>query len=424
MDALFGLSMNTIMIVLVVMLAVCLAFVAFVALTNRIVFMMGLRNIPRRVAQTVLIVIGLMLSTVIITAAFATGDTVDYSVTKQTYDLLGHADVLLDGETGTLQPGQQDTNEIPGAGYQRFLDVADGTTFESIDGYAGVLYEPVPVIDTRTGLSEPAVAFSGVDADRLEAFPDIIDASSGEVLDVDNLADDEVYLNETAANELDADVGDPLQTFIFSQPLDPKVTAIVRDTGVAGGGDLAEPQGMVTSLDRLHELFGHDDVSLILVSATGGARPDLAVVDAAALEIEGLIEANNLNLEISDTKRDFVEEAESIGNFMTTFFLLLGLFSIGAGILLILMIFVMLAAERKSEMGMSRAIGMKRGQLVQMFVSEGGAYDIGSAFVGVFIGILVAFALTTAASAIFSTFGFTFTPHVTLRTAVVSFCLG
>ena len=424
MDALFGLSMNTIMIVLVVMLAVCLAFVAFVALTNRIVFMMGLRNIPRRTSQTVLIVIGLMLSTVIITAAFATGDTVDYSVTKQTYDLLGHADVLLDGETGTLQPGQQDTNEIPGAGYQRFLDVADGTTFESIDGYAGVLYEPVPVIDTRTGLSEPAVAFAGVDADRLEAFPDIIDASSGEVLDVDNLADDEVYLNETAANELDADVGDPLQTFIFSQPLDLKVTAIVRDTGVAGGGDLAEPQGMVTSLDRLHELFGHDDVSLILVSATGGARPDLAVVDDAALEIEGLIEANNLNLEISDTKRDFVEEAESIGNFMTTFFLLLGLFSIGAGILIILMIFVMLAAERKSEMGMSRAIGMKRGQLVQMFVSEGGAYDIGSAFVGVFIGILVAFALTTAASAIFSTFGFTFTPHVTLRTAVVSFCLG
>ena len=59
---------------------------------------MGLRNIPRRASQTTLIVIGLMLSTMIITAAFTTGDTVDYSITKQTYDLFGHADILLDGE--------------------------------------------------------------------------------------------------------------------------------------------------------------------------------------------------------------------------------------------------------------------------------------------------------------------------------------
>ena len=62
--------------------------------------MLGLRNIPRRMSQTVLIIIGLMLSTVIITAAFTTGDTVDYSITKQTYDQLGHADIILDGEVG------------------------------------------------------------------------------------------------------------------------------------------------------------------------------------------------------------------------------------------------------------------------------------------------------------------------------------
>ncbi len=416
--------MDTIMIVLLVLLGICLAFVLFVAVTNRIVFLMGLRNIPRRVSQTVLIVLGLMLSTVIITAAFVTGDTVDYSVTKQTYDLLGHADILLDGETGAIQAEGEDTNEIPGAEYQRFLEAADAAELENVDGYLGILYEPVPVINTRSGLSEPAVAYSGVDSDRMEAFPDIVDVTSGEVLSVDDLADDEVYLNQTAADELGAEVGDPIQTFIFNEPLDLRVAAIVRDTGVAGGGNLAEPQGMVTSLDRLHELFGHDEVTLILVSATGDSRPDLAVVDAAALEIESLIATNELNLEISDTKRDFVEDAEEIGNFMTTFFLLLGMFSIGAGILLILMIFVMLAAERKSEMGMARAVGMKRGQLVQMFVSEGGAYDLGAAFVGVLIGILVAFALTTIASSIFATFGFTFTPHVTLRTAVVSFCLG
>jgi hypothetical protein len=41
-----------------------------------------------------------------------------------------------------------------------------------------------------------------------------------------------------------------------------------------------------------------------------------------------------------------------------TFFMLFGTFSIAAGILLIFLIFMMLAAERRSEMGMARAVGM------------------------------------------------------------------
>ena len=46
-------------------------------------------------------------------------------------------------------------------------------------------------------------------------------------------------------------------------------------------------------------------------------------------------------------------------------------FSIAAGILLIFLIFVMLAAERRGELGIARAIGTRRGHLVQMFIFEG-----------------------------------------------------
>src|SRR3989304_2372012 len=111
MDALFGIPMNTILAVLVALRAISLGAVLLIFIRNRIIFMMGLRNIPRRVAQTVLIVIGLMLSTVIITAAFTTGDTVDYSVTKQAYELFGHADIILDGEiAGTTQGGDENAH--------------------------------------------------------------------------------------------------------------------------------------------------------------------------------------------------------------------------------------------------------------------------------------------------------------------------
>ena len=98
MDALFGIPMNTIMYVLLALLAISLGAVAYVALRNRIFFMMGLRNIPRRMAQTVLIVIGLMLSTLIISAAFATGDTLDHSISKQAFTLLGHVDETVQGD--------------------------------------------------------------------------------------------------------------------------------------------------------------------------------------------------------------------------------------------------------------------------------------------------------------------------------------
>ena len=48
-----------------------------------------------------------------------------------------------------------------------------------------------------------------------------------------------------------------------------------------------------------------------------------------------------------------------------------GSFSIAAGILLIFLIFVMLAAERRSELGIARAVGTRRSHLVQTFLFEG-----------------------------------------------------
>src|SRR5260370_24904508 len=126
MDSLFGLSMNTIMIVLVMLLALTVSISLLVFLRNRIIFMIGFRNIPRRVAQTVLIVIGLMLSTVIITAAFTTGDTVDYSITKPAYDLLGHSHVVLDEKVANAAAGSHSQRHSrPLAHYQAFLQPPD-----------------------------------------------------------------------------------------------------------------------------------------------------------------------------------------------------------------------------------------------------------------------------------------------------------
>ena len=101
MNKLFGIPMNDIMVALLILLGVALATVGWVVLRNRVMFLVGVRNIPRRRAQTILIVVGLMLSTLIISAAFSIGDTVNYSITNQGYSHLGHVDETVQAQTGT-----------------------------------------------------------------------------------------------------------------------------------------------------------------------------------------------------------------------------------------------------------------------------------------------------------------------------------
>lgn len=425
MDSLFGIPMNTIMVVLLAGLGVCLAAIAFAALRNRIIFLMGLRNIPRRVAQTVLIVAGLMLSTLIISAAFTTGDTVDYSVSDQAYTLLGHVDITVDPESrnGNGNP-LAGTREIPGDQYSRFVSALDGAGVEGVDGYTGVLFEEVPVTNPDSRLSEPVVTFVGVDTVRLDGFPDLISSRGGDALDVSSLAPDGAYINESAAGELDAKPGQRVQVYVNNQPHDFTIVDVVEDRVLSGARAAELRNGMVTRLDTLHSLFGHDRVDFVAVSIDGGVRDTLSRTDEVETALKDVIAQERLDLTMGDSKKDGVELAEEFGNVMTTFFLLLGLFSIGAGMLLIVMIFVMLASERKSEMGMARAVGTKRGHLVQMFMSEGTAYNVVAAMVGGLLGILVAFGLAYGMRAIFSQFGISMTPHVTLRAFAISYSLG
>src|SRR6188472_3821096 len=95
MNDIFGIPMAGLMMVLLALLAICLSGVAFVAWRKPVIFKLGVRNIPRRRAQTCLIVVGLMLSTLIISAALGTGDTIDWSATAATYDQLGEVDELV-----------------------------------------------------------------------------------------------------------------------------------------------------------------------------------------------------------------------------------------------------------------------------------------------------------------------------------------
>jgi len=429
MDSLFGLDMDIIMWVLLAILGVALCTILYVVIQSRVMFVMGLRNIPRRMAQTTLIILGLMLSTLIIAAAFTTGDTVDRSLTAQAYSMLGHTDVWvqLAAEQDEGPPRGIDST-IPQGLNDRLRETIEADPDAAIDGYLPILRTDVPVVNPRSRQTEPTINFVGLDTTSLEGFPDVIDAESGDELDVSSLAPDEVLMNESAADDLATEVGDTIQVFVRSEPYDFTVTAIAKDRLATGIGDFDARQGMVTRLDTLQELLNAPgEVNFVAISIDGNERSGVPLTDEVVVSLDAaIVEASgdaSQPLEVYAVKQQLIEDFEMAGNFMTTFFLIFGLFSIAAGMLLIVMIFVMLAAERKPELGMARAIGTRRGHLVQMFLSEGMAYNMLSALVGVGLGVVVAFGIANVMGRIFGDF-FDIEPHVTARSLIISYSLG
>ena len=84
----------------------------------------------------------------------------------------------------------------------------------------------------------------------------------------------------------------------------------------------------------------------------------------------------------------------------------------------------MLAAERRGELGIARAIGTRRGQLVKMYVFEGVAYDLTAAVVGVMLGIGVAYGMVVVMAAALDSLGLEIGYAVSARSVVIAYALG
>ena len=155
-------------------------------------------------------------------------------------------------------------------------------------------------------------------------------------------------------------------------------------------------------LGEAQRLYGKQgQVMGILISNRGEGDDAVALTDQVVDTLKPIVAP--LGLETDPTKQDALDAAEQAGQAFMSLFTTFGTFSISAGILLIFLIFVMLAAERRGELGIARAIGTRRGHLVQMFTFEGAAYDLIAAAVGALLGAAVAYAMVLALGSAFGT---------------------
>ncbi len=294
---------------------------------------------------------------------------------------------------------------------------------DDIDGVVAFSWEIAPAMNVDARQTEPAILLTGVDAAHTAGFEQDLQTVDGQPLDLATLPEGQIYVNNEMAEEMAIEPGHTLQLFILGKPVNFEVAAITKDKFLTGTGPPGFRRGAVLPLDRLQELYGTEGkVDFVAVSNRGGERGGVPLTDAVVADVQEKLEGTKLT--IRPYKQDLIEQAEEFGYMMMTFFIILGLFSIAAGLLLIFMIFVMLAAERKTEMGISRAVGMKRGHLVQTFLSEGMAYNVLSAAVGAGLGVAVSLGMTRIMAILFGMFDISIVFHVTARSLIVSYSLG
>jgi len=416
----FGISMNNIMVTFIVILLLCLSYTVWIALRHVVVFKMGMRNIPRRKAQTTLIVIGLMLSTLISTAALGMGDTIDRSLTRTVYGVLGQADELIypaSGETG--RANDSITATIP----QSVLPVVDQAAAGNadIDGVMPALLIPVPTIDGRNQLSTPRSNIVGFDPSRADQFGGL-QAVSGGTIDIGALPEGGVVISEGLAKEIQAEEGDPLTIYFGNQPMQLTVAGIAVNSPLSGVLDTNNDFGLAMPLDRLQAMTGNEGIlSFIAISNTGGVDTGISRTDDVIAALTPALAQQSVA--IDPTKQDLADQSKSISSGLTGLFLVLGLFSIAVGVLLIILIFSMLAAERRAEMGMARAIGQQRSHLIQQFIAEGSGYALLSGLVGAAAGSGVIYLLANLLQGAVGDF-FDISAYVSWRSIIVGYCLG
>lgn len=476
---------------------VCLVVVIF-ALRNGVLVRIGVRNIPRRATQSVLITLGLMLSATIIAASLGVGDIVNYSIERAAIQALGHTDVVVRARDPRLLA----SDYFPAERVQELDRALAGK--QLVDGVLAEARERAPVVNRRVTRTEPRMAISGLDPARTAGFGSLR-TTDGRTVQIAELGPDEVYINASAQRELEARSGDVLDVVPGGLTHRVTVRGVVRDGSLAG----SQPR-MLMTLDAAQLIFGHPgQINRINISNTGDewsgvrhsaevirrlrlvladpvaaaslyaelrsgpnraalagyaatepsarpasllkqlsdeldagtpteaftsliADPEIAGIVALALESDGRPEdavafsAQAVRvrlLTIDDLKTTALANAERVSDGVTRLFLVFGSFSIIVGLLLIFLIFVLLAAARRTEMGVTRAIGARRRQLVQIYVYEGLIYAVGAAAVGTVAGVLASMLLVEFIPAS-DQIGFTVARHIEPRSLTVAFTLG
>lgn len=509
--------MGPLSILFLMLFFIVVIIISILGLRYKTLFKIGMRNLKRRKMNTLIVVLGLMIGTAIISGSLVVSDTLKNMFTKGVYDSYDETDETVFSYDTEGNYAFFDYSE-----YEKLNEFKNKNLFDLVEDISPEIIISVSAFDKDTKLSEPSVTLTGYDYNESKKFGKF-KTIEGKEITGEKLGKYDILVNELLADEMDIEQGHKIEIFYgFNQSIVCNVSHVLKDEGRAtfgwsfmGGGmnifmplenvqDLLSQQHRINFMKisnigcKISGMKHSDDVEKELKPYLNNNTIDKTYLFPVDLNNKYLLDKYNginsvelsnednlsiqenlsglwmlfyqskikisLNYEIAKTgeniweikfndiektylileeenqlniydkteqvllmnkgKQNGVENAIDGSKGLRDLFMVMGTFSIIAGMMLIVNIFVMLAEERKSEMGMARAVGMRQRDLKRMFLFEGTAYAILSSFVGTIGGLGVAFAIILAFGEIFGGFNslqfFTFTTG----SLIASFCAG
>jgi putative ABC transport system permease protein len=376
--------------------------VAIVAVRRRAFARIALRSSTRRKGESLLVILGSLLGTAIITGSFLVGDTLDASLAATAETSLGPTDLVV-------VSADADAGQAAAAALGDFAS-------DDVDGLlairAAIASAATPEGESRR--AQPQAQLMEVDftqGSRFGGDPEVTGLSGP------TPGDGQTVISENLADDLGVSPGDRIELYAYGTTIALDVERVLPRVGLAGldvtmdPAAVEFPRNAFVAPGTLEELAagagpdaGQPPRDLVLVSATGGVYDAADRTDAVTTQLKQAL-GDIPAVEVEPVKQTVLDIADEQGDSFRELFIAIGSFAVLAGILLLVNIFVMLAEERKSELGMLRAVGLKRRDLVRIFVIEGSLYAAAAAVLGALLGIGVGRVIVLVTSGIFASFG-------------------
>lgn len=358
----------------------------------------GLRNFSRRRWNTALVVVGSMVGTALISGSLVLNDSTGRFQESEARERLGEIDEVVQ-ESGQRLPsdrrpaplfGEEVTGQLTPDSLREASDAPDEA---GVDGVLPALVEELPVEAAEGDEASPDATVVGVDWRALGEFG----SSPPGVASLTAPEEGEAYVSEGLAEALELEAGDALIVSGQAGERELEAAEVVPERGISGyRGQFSSSDGTILASEadaRVLLEAGGEEANAVFISNEGDVTSGLegsGAVSDAARELLAETESgagSGSEFQVEEAKEDTIQQG---GFQIGDIFLMISSFAILAGILLIVNIYVMLAEERKGELGILRAVALKQAGLVRVFVYEGFVYSLLASILGAVAGLGIA----------------------------------
>ncbi len=358
-----------------------------------IILTLAARNVRLHFMRSVLAALGIVIGVVAIASIGMVGTNMTLSVTEELSDMANKLTVTAYRGGGGMMGGGPDSG-----GDEDDEDVITDDEFRDIERIVanyGTAYALMSKSDQiEAGSDTGRATIYGLD-------PDIIHKTL--VVETGKFPEStsSVVVGPTLAERLDLKVGSKIK---IGDP-DEGPTATVRVVGILEergmSMDLSTDMAVVGSQKLFTGIYGgegeYDQVNIVV--------DDINNVDAVRTAIEDELNRKEDTVTVQDSSR-MMESVTSTLSTMTTFVMAIAGISLLVAAVSIFNVMMMSVNERVREIGILRAIGTQRGEVLRMFVYEAGILGIVGAVIGAIaslvIGYIVVFGMVGTADYFFA----------------------